>query len=152
MRPRKAQVEISGAETDENGAWCHEKVHLLFTDAGTAKKQSHTETRTKPEQVPNNFRPSSAEKIAKKRQNEENPNETRTSPEQVPNKFGLLKHCNRTTVGGSALKYDCEGLWISQEQNRAQSIDFPWKDRKNHSNNVFPEQMFGLVCFSAKNL
>jgi hypothetical protein len=93
-----AKLEISGAETDENCAWRQEKAHLE-SHRGWIGKNNPTlnphQTRTKPEQVPNKFRPSSAAKIAKKNKKRTNPNETRTSPEQVPNKSGPLKHCKQ---------------------------------------------------------
>jgi hypothetical protein len=106
--------------------------------------QHPNETRTRPEQVPNKFRPSPAAKTAKKHENEQNPNETRTSPEQVPNKSGPLKHCKHTMhqfllarATSFAKKCHCEGLRISHERKRAESIGFQWKNTKNHPNNVF---------------
>ena len=84
-----AKLEISGAETDENCAWRQEKAHLE-SHRGWIGKNNPTlnphQTRTKPEQVPNKFRPSSAAKIAKKQKKnkpERNPNKSRTSSEQV---------------------------------------------------------------------
>ena len=78
----RTKIKNSGAETDENGPWCSEKAHLEIHGGWNGKKHilhwTHN-TRTKPEQDPNKFRPSPAAKTAKKHENEQNPNKSRTS-------------------------------------------------------------------------
>jgi len=69
----RTKIKNSGAETDENGAWCSEKAHLEIHGGWNGKKNILHWTHTTPER---------------------NPNKTRTSSEQVPTKSSC-KNCQK---------------------------------------------------------